>query len=359
LTPADHHNKALVKAVGLLVNLVVCLTLIIAGLLVALYKYAPAYHPQKEGRMVTPDSNGLFTEEARKYLAGRVRDTTHYWTAPALESVQDTIRKKQLQLGKDLIANTTAYLGERGSMLRSAINGMNCQNCHLDAGTRIYGNNYSAVAATYPKYRPRSGTIESVHKRINDCIERSLNGKALDTGSVAMRAMTAYILWLGKNSPKGKKPPGAGFRDMTLLDRPADPVRGESVYTLKCALCHQKDGEGTRDSLGIGYKYPPLWGKKSYNTGAGMYRLHNFARFVKYNMPHGTTYLNPQLTDEDSWDVAAYVNSQPRPALDLTRDWPKLAEKPFDYPFGPYADGFDEKRHKYGPFPLAANNKTR
>jgi len=27
-----------------------------------------------------------------------------------------------------------------------------------------------------------------------------------------------------------------------------------------------------------------------------------------------------------------------------------MVEKPFDHPFGPFADGFTEKEHKYGPF---------
>jgi thiosulfate dehydrogenase len=27
-----------------------------------------------------------------------------------------------------------------------------------------------------------------------------------------------------------------------------------------------------------------------------------------------------------------------------------VSTKPVDYPFGPYADGFSETQHKYGPF---------
>jgi thiosulfate dehydrogenase len=101
---------------------------------------------------------------------------------------------------------------------------------------------------------------------------------------------------------------------------------------------------------GKSYTYPPLWGAHSYNNGAGLYRISNFAGYVKYNMPQGTTYDKPQLTDEEAWDVAAYVNSMPRPVKDLSKDWPKLEKKPFDHPFGPYADPFSEKQHKYGPY---------
>ena len=63
-----------------------------------------------------------------------------------------------------------------------------------------------------------------------------------------------------------------------------------------------------------------------------------------------TNHFNPQLSNEEAWDVAAFVNTQPRPAKDLNKDWPDIKRKPFDHPFGPYADGFDEKQHKFGPF---------
>jgi thiosulfate dehydrogenase len=96
--------------------------------------------------------------------------------------------------------------------------------------------------------------------------------------------------------------------------------------------------------------YPPLWGKHSYNVGAGMYQISKFAGYIKNNMPFGTTFHNPQLTNEQAWDVAAYVNSKPRPWKDLKKDWPDLATKPLDYPFGPYSDRFSAKQHKYGPF---------
>ena len=78
-------------------------------------------------------------------------------------------------------------------------------------------------------------------------------------------------------------------------------------------------------------------------------------------MPFGSTYQNPQLSDEEAWDIAAYISSQPRPAKDLSGDWPKLSAKPFDYPFGPYANDFTEQQHKYGPFePIKqANEKLK
>ncbi|MEY2704030.1 MAG: hypothetical protein RL407_92 [Bacteroidota bacterium] len=276
-------------------------------------------------------------------------DPETLWKAPALEDLNLEPNADELQYGKDLIANTAEYLGPHGKV-RAISNGMNCQNCHLQAGTLPFGNNFAAVSSTYPKFRARSGTEEDVQKRINDCLERSLNGKPLDRNSKEMKAMVAYISWVGKEVPKGEIPKGTGIFEVPLLDRAADPIKGKEVYEAKCASCHQSDGKGQMKPEGRGYLYPPLWGEGSYNHGAGLYRLSRFAGYVKANMPLGATFENPQLTDEESWDVAAYVNSLDRPSKDLSRDWPDISKKPMDHPFGPFSDGFSEEQHKYGPF---------
>ena len=97
--------------------------------------------------------------------------------------------------------------------------------------------------------------------------------------------------------------------------------------------------------------YPPLWGDKSYTEAAGLFRMSRFAGYVKANMPFGASFQNPQLSDEEAWDVAAFVNSQPRPKHRfLSQDWPDISKKPVDHPFGPYADTFSEQQHKYGPY---------
>ena len=262
--------------------------------------------------------------------------------------------------GRALIENTSYYLGPKG-VVAPITNGMNCQNCHLDGGTMPWANNYSAVVSTYPKFRDRSGSEETIEKRVNDCLERSLNGKALDADSREMRAIVAYMHWLGDDIPKGVKPRGSGLMELPFMDRAADPARGKAVYQNKCQSCHGADGQGQPNIEGYGYAYPPLWGKHSYNTGAGLFRLSRFAGYVKASMPFGQAdHNNPQLTDEEAWDVAAFVNSQPRPTKDLSKDWPNIAKKPLDHPFGPYADGFTEQQHKYGPFrPIAEARKKQ
>ncbi len=274
------------------------------------------------------------------------------WTAPSLylDTRLEGEERRLVIYGEELISNTAKYLGPKGTVA-AITNGMNCQNCHLNAGKKTWGNNYGAVASTYPKFRERSGSMETIYKRVSDCIERSLNGKTLDSNSREMQAMIAYIKWVGQMVEKGEIPLGSGIQPPTYLDRAASPEKGSFVYTAKCQSCHGANGEGVMNANGHTYAYPPLWGANSYNTGAGLFRLSRFAGYVRDNMPlNQASHDAPALSDEEAWDVAAFVNSQPRPVKDLSSDWPNISKKPIDHPFGPYTDGFNETQHKFGPF---------
>lgn len=277
------------------------------------------------------------------------KDATVYWMPPEISAIADAKLKAQVEYGKELIEHTSKYLGPHGSVLQIS-NGMNCQNCHLKAGTAVFGNNYGSVASLYPKFRARSGSIENIYKRVNDCFERSLNGKALDTLGKEMQAICAYISFVGSNVPKGVKAAGSGFKDLAYLDRAADPEKGQAIYIAKCQSCHQAEGSGLFNADSSEYIYPALWGKNSFNDGAGLYRISNIAKYVKYNMPNGATHDNPQLGDDEAWDVAAFVVAQFRPHINVPKDWPDISKKPVDHPFGPYTDAFPEKQHKFGPF---------
>jgi thiosulfate dehydrogenase len=347
------HNSEenYIEIIQRLVKCVVVLILLIIAL-VALNIYDITSPPKPKPRAKEPTEKTETPAEDKK-----IADV---WMAPDSSSIKNEKNADEILYGKELIANTAFYFGPKGKIQHSS-NGMNCQNCHLKAGTVPFGNNYSAVASTYPKFRERSGSIEQIHKRVNDCFERSLNGQALDTNSKEMKSIIAYLKWLGKDVPKGEKPKGAGITELAFMDRAADPEKGKLVYVEKCQTCHTANGEGKLNADGITYQYPPLWGVHSYNKGAGLFRLSRFAGYVRSNMPQNTTYDTPQLSNEEAWDVAAFVNSQPRPEKELSKDWPMIAGKPVDHPFGPYADKFTEQQHKYGPFgPIAdARKKTK
>lgn len=235
---------------------------------------------------------------------------------------------------------------------------MNCQNCHLAAGTRLFGNNYSVFFTSYPKKSGRSGKLESPSARIAQCFSRSLAGKAPDSSGKEVQAMLAYMKWIGTGIKKEDKVFGTATEKLKYPGRAADPKHGLILYGSKCKSCHGGNGEGLMAADKLTYVYPPLWGIHSYNDGAGMYRLSNFAGFVKNNMPFGASYKDPQLSDEEAWDLAAFVNSQPRPHKEQKYDYPDLSKKPFDAPYGPYADKYSEKQHKFGPFgPIVASAK--
>lgn len=294
---------------------------------------------------VISTSTALTTTEA----SASATPEDHNWKAPDESTIPKGKEGDQIRYGKELIAHTAKYLGPKGSVAHLS-NGMNCQNCHNDGGTKPFAFNFSEVASTYPQFKARSNSWVSMAGRINGCFQRSLNGTKLDTTTKEMLALVAYMKWLGKDVKKGAKPKDAGIEKLAFLDRAADNIKGKAVFLNNCVSCHGKNGEGLLASSGKEYTYPPLWGKNSYNDGAGLYRISNLADFVKNNMPFGVNYQHPILTDAQAWDVAAYINSQPRPHKDQKADWKNLAKKPFDFPFGPYADSFSSLRHKYGPY---------
>jgi thiosulfate dehydrogenase len=193
-----------------------------------------------------------------------------FWHAPDINEITDIKLKEQITYGRDLIANTQSFFGTQGSVRKNAINGLNCQNCHLEAGTKVFGNNYSAVASTYPKYRARSGASENIYKRVNDCFERSLNGETLDTTSKEMQAITAYIKFLGKDVPKGEKPKGAGLKDLAFLDRVAAFVNSQSPNMKDV----RKDWPKVEDKIGL---------QNAHNTS---YTLHSIMKeYLKAKNP--------------------------------------------------------------------------
>jgi thiosulfate dehydrogenase len=167
--------------------------------------------------------------------------------------------------------------------------------------------------------------VNLLEDRVNDCFERSMNGRPLPRDGEEMRAILAYIWWLSRDLPVGVEPPGRGFLKLAPVG-PTDQGRGEAVYVAKCAVCHGRDGQGLTSPSGD-YLFPPLWGPQSFNIGAGMARRNTAAAFVKANMPYGQ---DGTLTDQEAYDVAAYFTEQPRP--DFPRkdeDWPK-GDKPPD-----------------------------
>jgi len=308
------------------------------------------------GRLLAITMAASFAACAASPAHAQKSKSTQIWTVPQVGALPDDAHGKLVRRGRDLITATYAHIGPRvpDAAKRYAGNNLACSNCHLEAGTKKYGIPLFGLFWLFPKYSARIGEEVSIEDRLNSCMTRSMNGKPMPADLPEMQAMVAYLRFLTTGVPPGQELPGLGAGNMRELNRAASPSRGKTVFARACSACHGPDGRGiprTHPIVDLGYMIPPLWGPDSFNNGAGMARLITAANFIHFNMPHGADYLNPQLSTADAWDVAAYMISQPRPIKpNLDRDFPDLLEKPVDAPYGPYADKFSERQHKYGPF---------
>lgn len=235
---------------------------------------------------------------------------------PSPETIPGDLRGEQIRLGYKMIVDTQEY-GKR-----YVGNALNCTNCHIEAGLNPNSASFVGLSTLYPEYGARAGRQMTLADQINECFERSMNGKPLPPDSVKLRAIVAYIEWLSQNMPPGSAVPWRGIPRLTSTHRP-DPLNGKTVFEKKCVFCHGSDGQGTMAA-------PPLWGPRSYNVGAGMARVGVAASFIKANMPRGWGWT---VTDDEAFDVAAYINAQPRPDFPgKIHDWPK-GDKPADVPY--------------------------
>jgi thiosulfate dehydrogenase len=224
---------------------------------------------------------------------------------PTESEIKDTVVLASIRRGKALMVAT------RDSLPRYVGNDLRCISCHLGAGIHPNAMPFIGVYSRFPQYRSRAGKVQVLEDRINDCFERSMSGRALPRDGRDMHDIITYMAFLSRGVPVGADVEGQGFPRIKPV--PADTGRGLLVFQTTCAKCHGPAGEGTKLA-------PPLWGPRSFNIGAGMARLNTAASFIRALMPND----NPgTLTDQQAFDVAAYVTSRPRP--DFARkaeDWP-------------------------------------
>ncbi len=273
--------------------------------------------------------------------------------APDTTSIPNDAFGEMVKYGRQLILNTAYYIGPNGISGSYTKNKMNCTNCHQDAGTKPYAFNLMLSHDKYPQYRPREGKVLTLADRINNCVERPHSGTALPLNSKEMTAILSYLKWI--NSKAKNDSAVKGYESITLefLDRAADPEKGKTIYDSQCQRCHGDNGEGKMLPNNITYEYPPLWGENAYQPGSSMHRITKQARWLKANMPHDLAkWYQPILSDEECFDVAAFVNNddihkRPSPP---TYDYPNIKDKNIDYGKGPFIDTFSEQQHKYGPW---------
>jgi len=286
------------------------------------------------------------------------------WVPPLMKDISQGEKDDLIRYGALLVADTYVQLGHgaKDEKMHFSGNGLNCTSCHQDNGTKQFGLPWMGVSQMYPQYRGREDKVAGLEERINGCFTRSMNGKEMSVDSKEMKAMVAYINWLSKDLPKDFY--GLGTPKFEGPNRKADVKKGGQVYNRFCMSCHSENGDGYQ-SMSAGssgsHVAPALWGANSYNNGAGMNRLLTTAAFIHSNMPLGTVWNHPAITNEDTYDVAAYLSSKERPQMSgLEKDYPKLDKKAADCPYPPYADKFPQEQHQYGPFqPIKAAQKKK
>jgi thiosulfate dehydrogenase len=213
-----------------------------------------------------------------------------------------------------------------------AANRLSCGNCHLNGGQKERALPLVGVAGVFPEYNRRAGRRFSLEDRIVGCFMRSENSTGSseygahrarggdsplspDPKSEEVAAIAAYLRWISEGIPTGEKLPWRGQNvihpDSLIPVEKLDTRRGRLLFEEHCIACHAKDGQGVQ----IADKKPgPLWGPDSWNDGAGAARIYTLAGVIRYAMP----YLNPgSLTDEEAQQIAAFINSMPRPDYPL------------------------------------------
>jgi thiosulfate dehydrogenase len=307
------------------------------------------------------------------------------WVKPAESTIPNNAEGDMIRYGRELMTKTHYYFNVLGVVPGySTGNDLNCTSCHVGEGTVALSSPFSAVYPKYvagTQYFPRSGKYLNNEGRIQGCLKRSMNAQTqtLPETGYEMQSMVAYFKWLatGMKVANWTQVKGQGFPSVPLLTRPVDPVRGQVVYETYCASCHGTDGLG---STVAGVVVPPVWGSRSFNDGAGMFRPRTAITFIRANMPLGKavpTDPTTWLSLEDAWDVTAYVVYQNRPVFfNLANDWPTNHVSPIDgvpdwvrkapdawyAPYYPRWDGahytydtaypqiYNENKHKYGPW---------
>ncbi len=281
------------------------------------------------------------------------------WQAPDESTIPNNLFGEYVKYGKELVTQTYKYVGPEvaNKKMRFAGNNYSCSSCHQEAGTKKWSAPFMTTSISFPQYRNRDESIGSIEERVNGCMTRSMNGKPLPENGKEMRAIVTYMHWLSQGLPVGAKVKGAEFPQIDrkiIMNRAADPKAGAKVYEQHCVACHGQNGEGVKNpGKANGYQYPPLWGKDSYNTGAGMYRVIRAADWIVANMPFGANNEHRVLSDNEAYDVAAYINDydKKRPVKkDRNKDFPDVKVKVPDSDIAPYMDDKSALQHKFGPY---------
>lgn len=265
----------------------------------------------------TPNTKNAATKTELGRPAASLRSEVLDYAPPSDSAIPNDSLGASIRRGRAIFVRTT------DSLPRYAPGNIQCASCHLDAGRRRDAAALMGVHARFPKYLDRSAAVIPIEDRINYCFTRSLAGTRLPNNSREMQDIVAYFAFLSTGVPIGAHVKGEGMPKMPAMT--GDTTRGARLFATTCAICHGAEGQGNPPA------FPALWGPKSYSIGASMAREERAATFIRHFMPQNKP---GSLTNQQAYDVAAYINAQPRPdSPGKENDWPAggaASDVPYD-----------------------------
>lgn len=226
-----------------------------------------------------------------------------FFVPPNVADIPDDKYGDLVRMGRNIFVDTQNYAK------RYVGNGLTCQSCHLQEGRKPYALPIWGAFGMYPMFRNKTRSVVTYEQRLQDCFRYSMNGIPPASDAPEIQALVAYSHWLSRGAPVGVELPGRSLPGLSRSEDPS-PQRGEIVYLTRCAMCHGPQGLGQKVVDGSHYVFPPLWGSDSFNKGAGIFRVRTAAQYIKANMPLGQGFT---LSDQEAFDVAAYIWIQDRP----------------------------------------------
>lgn len=229
--------------------------------------------------------------------------------SPTMQQLEDADLhpelKRVIRRGYDLFMNTQQLRG------KNVFNSMNCSSCHMGEGRQAFAGPLWPAVVTLPDYRGKNKHVNNLEERIVGCFSYSMNGIPPAYGSDNMVALTTYMQWLATGAamyPSNRDIYGRGYGKLAEPEQKPDYQRGQQAYAENCSICHGDNGQGLVQNDHV--VFPAVWGDTSYNWGAGMVRPATLAGFIRHNMPLGQ---GNTMTEQQSWDIAYFINSQDRP----------------------------------------------
>ena len=149
------------------------------------------------------------------------------WKPPAESEIPADSLGASIRRGLALIRFTPE------SLPKYITSNMRCVSCHENDGTKATAAPLTGSHARFPKYLSRSGTVITLADRVNFCMTRSLAGAALPLDSREMDDILAYLAFISRDVPVGRKltaadgllpmPQSAEFVEVALCGSERDP----------------------------------------------------------------------------------------------------------------------------------------